>query len=62
VTAWTVPATQTVQSVANGSGTGRVNSVATDGGAAPAGPTGGLTATTDGSAGAFGAWTIVIGP
>ncbi len=60
VTGWTTPAGQTVQSVANGSGGGRINSVATDGGSASAGPTGGLTATTAGTAGAFAAWTIVL--
>jgi hypothetical protein len=38
-----------------------VNSVATDA-TANAGPAGNLTATTTGSAGAFGAWTIVLGP
>jgi hypothetical protein len=61
VTGWTTPAGQTVRSVANGSGGGRVNSVATDA-VANAGPAGGLTATTTGSAGAFAAWTIVLGP
>ena len=62
VTGWTTPGGQTVRSVANGSGGGRVNSVATDGGSATAGPAGALTATTTGSAGAFAAWTIVLGP
>lgn len=62
VTAWTVPASQTVRSTANGSGGGRVNSVATDGGSAPAGASPGLTANTDQSGGAFAAWTIVVGP
>ncbi len=61
VTGWTTPAGQTVRSVANGSGGGRVNSVATDA-VANAGTTGNLTATTTGSAGAFAAWTIVLGP
>ena len=41
ITAWTAPASQTVQSVDNGSGSGRINSVATDGGVAGAGPAGG---------------------
>jgi PKD repeat protein len=58
VTAWTVPGT--TRSVANGSGSGRVNSVATDGGASGTGATGGLTGTVDGSSGAFAAWTIVL--
>jgi PKD repeat protein len=62
VTAWTAPAGQTVQSVDNGSGSGRINSVATDAGIAGAGPAGGLTATTDQAGSAFGAWTIVLGP
>jgi hypothetical protein len=62
VTGWSTPGGQAVRSVANGSGGGRVNSVATDGGSATAGPAGGLTATTTGSAGAFAAWTIVLGP
>ena len=61
VTAWSTPGGQTVRSVANGSGGGRINSVATDALAA-AGPTGGLTATANTSAGAFAAWTIVLGP
>ena len=60
VTGWHPPAGQTVESTANGSGGGRINSVATDGGPAGAGPTGGLTATTTGTAGAFAAWTIVL--
>ena len=62
ITAWTAPAGQTVQSVDNGSGSGRINSLATDGGVAGAGPAGGLTATTDQPGSAFGAWTIVLGP
>jgi PKD repeat protein len=62
ITAWTTPAGQTVQSIDNGSGSGRINSVATDGGVAGAGPAGGLTATTDQTGSAFGAWTIVLGP
>lgn len=62
VTGWSTPAGQTVRSVANGSGTGRINSVATDAAAAAAGPTGALTATANTSAGAFAAWTIVLGP
>jgi PKD repeat protein len=61
VTGWSTPGGQTVRSVANGSGGGRINSVATDILAA-AGPTGGLSATANTSAGAFAAWTIVLGP
>jgi PKD repeat protein len=62
ITAWTAPAGQTVQSVDNGSGSGRINSIASDGGIAGAGPAGGLIATTDQPGSAFGAWTIVLGP
>jgi hypothetical protein len=61
VTAWTAPAGQQLRSVANGSGGGHVNSLATDGGSANAGPAGGLTATTDTAGSAFTAWTIVLG-
>jgi PKD repeat protein len=61
VTGWSTPAGQTVRSVANGSGGGRINSVATDA-AGAAGPVGGLNATANTSAGAFAAWTIVLGP
>ena len=57
---FTTPGSQTVRSTAVASGTGKVDSVATDGGLAPAGSAGGLTATTSGSAGAFTAWTIVL--
>ena len=62
ITAWTAPAGQTVQSVDNGSGSGRINSIAADGGIASAGPAGAITATTDQNGSAFGAWTIVLGP
>ncbi len=62
VNSWTAPAGQTVQSVANGSGTGRINSLVTDGGIAGAGPAGGLSATTDASGSSFAAWTIVLTP
>jgi hypothetical protein len=58
--AFTPPAGQTVRSTAVASSTGKIDSVATDGGLAPAGSAGGLTATTSGSAGAFTAWTIVL--
>jgi hypothetical protein len=60
VNAWTAPAGQTVRSIENGSGGGRVNSIVSDR-AANAGPTGGLTATTEVAGSIFGAWTIVIG-
>ncbi len=57
---FTTPGSQTVRSTAVASGTGKVDSIATDGGLAPAGSAGGLTATTSGSAGAWTAWTIVL--
>ena len=62
VNTWTAPASQTVRSTAYGSGTGRINSLATDGGIASAGPAGGITATTDASGSSFAAWTIVLTP
>jgi hypothetical protein len=61
VTSWTAPGGQQVRSVANGSGGGHINSLATDGGAANAGPAGGLAATTNTAGSAFTAWTFVIG-
>jgi hypothetical protein len=61
VTAWTAPGGQQVRSVANGSGGGHVNSLATDAGSANAGPAGGLSATTNSAGSAFTAWTIVLG-
>jgi PKD repeat protein len=60
-TRWTTPAGQTVRATAYGTGGGRITSVATDGGPAAAGTTGGLTASPDTSATAFAAWTIVLG-
>jgi PKD repeat protein len=61
ITAWTAPTGQTVHSVVNGSGSGRINAIASDGGIASAGPAGGIAATTDQPGAAFGAWTIVLG-
>ncbi len=58
--AFTPPGGQTVRSTASASNTGKIDSIATDGGLAPAGSAGGLTATTNGQAGAFTAWTIVL--
>jgi Malectin domain/PKD domain len=61
VTTWTAPAGQTVRSTANGSGSGRINSFVSDGGGpVPAGPAGGLTATTDQAGASFSTWTIVL--
>lgn len=63
VTSWTAPASQTVRSADNGSGSGRINSLITDaGGPVPAGPVGGVTATTDQTASAWTAWTIILSP
>jgi hypothetical protein len=62
VTTWTPPVGQTVRSADNGSGSGRINAVATDfGTSAGAGTAGGLTATTDLAGSAFTTWTIVLG-
>jgi PKD repeat protein len=58
----TPPAGQGDASTAIGSGTGRIDSLATDGAIASAGASGGLTATASSTASAFGAWTIVLGP
>jgi PKD repeat protein len=63
VTAWTAPASQTVRSADNGSGSGRINSLVTDtGGPVSAGQAGGVTATTDQPASASTAWTIILAP
>jgi PKD repeat protein len=62
VTTWNAPAGQTVRSIDNGSGTGRINSLVTDGGIASAGPAGGVSASTDASGSSFAAWTIVLAP
>jgi hypothetical protein len=63
VTAWTAPGSQTVRSADNGSGSGRINSLVTDtGGPVPAGPVGGVTATTDQPASISTAWTIILAP
>jgi Malectin domain/PKD domain len=63
VTTWTVPASQTSRSVANGTGSGRINSVIVDSGTPVSqGTVGGLTATTDQTAGATDSWTIVLKP
>ncbi|MFZ0049118.1 MAG: hypothetical protein WAL16_25000, partial [Streptosporangiaceae bacterium] len=63
VTAWTAGAGQTVRSADNGSGSGRVNSLLTDGGGpVSAGSVGGVTATTDQPFSVATAWTIVLSP
>jgi PKD repeat protein len=63
VTAWTTPASQTVRSTDNGSGSGRVNSLVTDsGGPVSAGSVGGVTATTDQPYSVATAWTIILAP
>jgi hypothetical protein len=62
VTGWTTPGGQILRSTANGSGSGRVNSIATDGGSATAGSAGNISASTvGGPASAAAAWTIVLG-
>ena len=63
VNAWTAPSGQAVRDAENGSGSGRINSLATDGGkAATPGTVGGLTGTADGLFGAGAAWTIILTP
>jgi PKD repeat protein len=63
VNSWTVPGSQTTRNSDNGSGSGRVNSVIADSGAAvSAGSHGGITATTDGAIGGADSWTIVLTP
>jgi PKD repeat protein len=63
VTGWTVPGSQTVRDNDNGSGSGRINSVVADSGAAvAAGTAGGITATTDQPAGGADSWTIILTP
>jgi PKD repeat protein len=63
VSAWTAGAGQTVRSADNGSGSGRVNSLLTDGGGpVSAGSVGGVTATTDQPFSVATAWTIVLSP
>lgn len=63
VTAWTLPGSQTSRGADDGSGSGRINSVVADtGSSVSAGPVGGVTATTDQTAGAADSWTIVLAP
>jgi len=63
VTGWTVPGSVTNRGAANGSGSGRINSVVADSGTSvPIGAVGGLTATTDVTPGAVDSWTIVLKP
>jgi hypothetical protein len=63
VTGWTVPSGQVVRATANGSGGGHLDAALADPGAASApGPAGGTTATTDVSAAADLAWTILLAP
>ena len=62
-TGWTLPAGQVVRSTANGSGGAHVNAAVGDAGLpTPPGSAGGLTATTDKTAGADLAWTILLAP
>ena len=61
--AFTTPAGQTFRSTAlGGASGGHIDSIATDGGSASAGPTGGLTTSANASGGAWASWTIVVGP
>jgi hypothetical protein len=63
VNAWTLPAGQVTRSTSYGTGGGRIDAIAGDGGTpAPAGPAGGLTATTDQPFEAGTTWTIVLAP
>jgi PKD repeat protein len=62
VTTWTPPSGQLSRSVDNGSGSGRINSIATDSGnPTAAGTAGGLVATTDQAGSSFAMWTVVLG-
>jgi hypothetical protein len=55
-TAWTAPAGQAVRAEVQGSGSGRVNSLLTDG----AGGSGGLTATSNAASNKAVMWSIVL--
>ena len=61
-TTWTAPAGQAVRNVSIGTAAGRVTSLLTDGGAAAAGPAGGLTATTDVAGTKATTLTLVLAP
>jgi PKD repeat protein len=61
VTGWSAPSGQVSRGAENGSGSGRINSVVVDSGAAvPTGPAGGLTGNTDQAYGAADSWTIIL--
>jgi hypothetical protein len=61
ITNWSAPATSSARVPDNGSGSGRVNSLAADSaGPVPVGTAGGLTATADAAATAFTTWSIVL--
>ena len=61
VTTWNAPAASTARVLDNGSGSGRVNSLAGDSsGPVSVGSAGGLTATTDVAAASFNTWSIVL--
>jgi hypothetical protein len=63
VNAWTLPAGEVSRSTSYGTGGGRIDAIAGDGGAAaPAGSAAGLTATTDQPFSAGTTWTIVLAP
>ncbi len=61
-TSWTLPGGVVQRALNVGSGSGRVSAVLADsGGAVPAGPAGGLTASTNASSGRAIAWSLALG-
>jgi hypothetical protein len=60
ITSWSTPGSQVARGAANGSGSGRINSVVVDSGAPVTGNAGGLTATPDQPAGSTTTFTIVL--
>ncbi|WP_197286968.1 hypothetical protein, partial [Planomonospora sphaerica] len=62
-TAWTAPQGQTVRSTQAGTGSGRITSLLTDGGAqVPAGVRDGVTATADSASVRATMWSLVLAP
>jgi hypothetical protein len=61
VSAWTMPAGVTLRSGVYNAGGGRITAAVADSPSTATGAAGGLTATTDASASAFAAWTVVVG-
>jgi hypothetical protein len=61
-TSWTVPGSVVQRALTVGSGTGRVSAVLADsGGGLPAGPAGGLTASTNAPSGRAISWSLALG-